>query len=229
MEEFSEQNVRLLDVLARALHVKEARLEPTLQAIVSTAVQAVDAAQDAGLILVVRRELVPQATTGPPPELLDQLQQKLKDGPCLRAAQEQVVIRIDDMRADRRWPSFAVEAENLEVRSMLCVPLGLHERLLGTLSLYSAQAAAFGEQDERVTRLFATLAAIALAEAQRTDQLYAALDNRDVIGQAKGILMERHRVSSEAAFELLSRASQQVNMKLATIARHLAETGELLP
>jgi GAF domain-containing protein len=229
MAEFSEQNVRLLDVLARALHVKDARLEPTLQAIASTAVQAVDAAQDAGLILVIRGELIPQATTGRPPQLLDQLQQKLKDGPCLRAAQEQAVIRIDDMRRDSRWPGFAEKAENLGVRSMLCVPLGLHERLLGTLSLYSPKAAAFGDQDERVTRLFATLAAIALAEAQRTDQLHAALDNRDVIGQAKGILMERHRVSSEVAFDLLSRASQQVNKKLATVARHLAETGELLP
>src|ERR1700753_2816760 len=97
MQEFSEQNVRLLDVLARALHVKDARLEPALQAIVSTAVRTVAAAQDAGLILVVRGELVPQATTGSPPQLLDQLQQKLKDGPCFQAAAQQAVIRIDDM------------------------------------------------------------------------------------------------------------------------------------
>jgi len=45
------------------------------------------------------------------------------------------------------------------------------------------------------------LAAIALAEAQRTDQLNPALANRDMIGQAKGILMERNRITAEAAFK----------------------------
>lgn len=99
---------------------------------------------------------------------------------------------------------------------------------LGTLSLYSEYVSAFTGYEERVTALFATLAAIALAEAQRTDQLHTALGNRDIIGQAKGILMERHRVTADAAFASLSRASQNVNMKLTSVARHLVETGELL-
>jgi GAF domain-containing protein len=111
---------------------------------------------------------------------------------------------------------------------MLCVPLQVHERCLGTLSLYSERVTAFTGHDEQITTLFATLAAIALAEAQRTDQLHTALGNRDVIGQAKGILMERHRITAEAAFGYLSQASQNVNMKLTTVARHLVETGELL-
>src|ERR1700761_2136031 len=137
MDEFSEEGLQSLDILARSLHVKDARLEPALQAIVSTAVRAVDAAQHAGLILVSRGEFVPQATTGSPPQLLDQLQQKLKDGPCFQAAAQQAVIRLDDMDAESRWPGFAAEAVNLGPRRMLCVPLGLHERLLGALSLYS--------------------------------------------------------------------------------------------
>ena len=111
---------------------------------------------------------------------------------------------------------------------MVCVPLHVHEQCLGTLSLYSERAAAFNSHDERVTTLFATLAAIALAEAQRTDQLHTALANRDIIGQAKGILMERHRITSDTAFSYLSKASQDVNMKLTAVARHLVETGELV-
>jgi GAF domain-containing protein len=224
----SDQIFRSLDILARALHVKNAELEPALQAIVSTAVGTLSSAQHAGLITVSRGELIPQATTGRPPQLLDQLQQKLKDGPCISAAQEQALIRIDDMHRETRWPDFAAEAENLGVCSMLCVPLHVHDRCLGTLSLYSERITTFTGHDERVTTLFATLAAIALAEAQRTDQLQTALGNRDVIGQAKGILMERHRMTPEAAFGYLSRASQTVNMKLTAIARHLVETGELL-
>ena len=224
---FSDQAVRTLDTLARALHLKDAELEPALDAIVSTAVAAVDTAQHAGLILVVQGELIPQVTTGGPPQLLDELQQKLKEGPCIAAAVGQSLIRIDDMRDDGRWPGFAAEAMNVGVQSMLCVPLWVHERRLGTLSLYADHSTAFTGQHERVTHVFATLAAIALAEAQRTDQLRTALASRDVIGQAKGILMERNRVTADAAFGALSRASQNANLKLTQVARHLVETGEL--
>ena len=110
---------------------------------------------------------------------------------------------------------------------MLCVPLWIDERGLGALSLYADQAAAFSDPHERVTTLLATFAALALAEAQRADQMHDALANRDVIGQAKGILMERHGITADAAFGVLSRVSQAENRKLAEIARRFAETGEL--
>jgi ANTAR domain len=110
---------------------------------------------------------------------------------------------------------------------MLCVPLWVDERGLGALSLYADQPAAFGDPHERVTILLATFAALALAEAQRADQMHDALGNRDVIGQAKGILMERHGVGADAAFSVLSRVSQSENMKLAEIARPFVETGKL--
>ena len=228
LDGFRDRAFRSLDIVARALHVKNAELEPALKAIVSTAVTTLSSAHHAGLITVSRGVLVLQATTGRPPELLDQLQQKLNDGPCIDAAVQQTLIYVDNMHRESRWPDFAAEAENLGVRSMLCVPLRVHEQCLGTLSLYSEHVTAFTGHDERVTTLFATLAAIALAEAQRTDQLHAALANRDVIGQAKGILMERHRITAEAAFSYLSEASQNVNIKLTSVARHLVETGELL-
>jgi len=80
---------------------------------------------------------------------------------------------------------------------------------------------------ERVTVLLATFAALALAEAQRADQMHDALGNRDIIGQAKGILMERHGVTAAAAFGVLSRVSQAENMKLAEIARRFVESGQL--
>ena len=167
------------------------------------------------------------ATIGEPPLLLDRLQQKLGDGPCIHAAKYQSVFRIEDTGEDGRWPEFCAEAARLEVRSMLCVPLWIDERGLGALSLYADQVAAFSDPHERVAVLLATFAALALAEAQRADQMHDALGNRDIIGQAKGILMERHRVSADAAFSVLSRVSQAENLKLAEIARRLVETGEL--
>jgi GAF domain-containing protein len=227
LTEISDLNIRSLDILARALHVKSAELEPTLQAIVSAAVRMLSPARYAGLIIFSGGDLIPQASTDRVPLLLDHLQQKLGDGQCVNAAQRQSIVRIDDTRQDGRWPDFAAEAASLGVRSMLCVPLWVDERCLGALSLYADQAAAFTDLHGRVTILLATFAALALAEAQRADQLTAALINRDVIGQAKGILMERHRITADAAFGFLTRVSQAENTKLAALAAQLVATGEL--
>ena len=225
--EVTGRSAESLEILARALHVKNAELEPTLEAIVSTAVTMLSPARYAGLTILSRGELIPRATTGEPPLLLDRLQQRLGDGPCISAAKHQSVFRIEDTLQDPRWPDFNAEAARLEVRSMLCVPLWIDERGLGALSLYADQAAAFSDLHERVTILLATFAALALAEAQRADQMHDALGNRDVIGQAKGILMERHGIAADAAFGVLSRVSQAENVKLAEIARRFVQTGEL--
>jgi len=216
-----------LEIMARALHVKNAELQPTLEAIASTAVTMLSPARYAALTVLARGELIPRASTGEPPLLLDRLQQRLGDGPCVNAAKRQSVFRIDDTREDLRWPEFCAEAARLNVRSMLCVPLWIDERGLGALSLYADQAAAFSESHERITILLATFAALALAEAQRADQMHDALSSRDVIGQAKGILMERHGVTADAAFSVLSRVSQAENIKLAEVARRFVETGDL--
>jgi GAF domain-containing protein len=225
--EVSGRGARSLDILARALHVKNAELQPTLQAIASTAVSVLSPARYASLSLYSRGEFIPQAAAGEAPLLLNRLQAELGDGPCINAAQHQSVVRIEDARRDGRWPGFAAQAAGLGVLSMLCVPLWVDERCLGTLSLYAECTEAFTDRHERYATLLATFAALALAEAQRAEQMNAALVNRDVIGQAKGILMERHRLTADAAFRYLSRVSQAENRKLSGIARQLVETGEL--
>jgi GAF domain-containing protein len=225
--EVTGRSAESLEILARALHVKNAELEPTLSAIASTAVTMLSPARYAALTVLSRGELIPRASTGEPPLLLDRLQQRLRDGPCINAAKHQSVFRIEDTRTDQRWPEFSAEAARLQVRSMLCVPLWIDERGLGALSLYADDPGAFNDLHERVAVLLATFAALALAEAQRADQMHDALGNRDVIGQAKGILMERHRVTADAAFGVLSRVSQAENRKLAEIARRFVETGQL--
>jgi GAF domain-containing protein len=107
------------------------------------------------------------------------------------------------------------------------VPLWVDERTLGALSLYSDRPMSFHGQEEQTVSLFATLSALALAGAQRAAQLQSALRNREIIGQAKGILIERLRVTEDAAFVLLAQASQKQNQKLVAVAQHLVDTGEL--
>lgn len=61
------------------------------------------------------------------------------------------------------------------------------------------------------------------AMATENAQLQRALESRDMIGQAKGMLMERFHVDAAAAFKLLTRLSQESNVRLAEIARRLVE------
>ncbi len=218
----------ILGGLARALHLRNAELQPTLDAIVSVAVRTIGSAQYAGLILLVAGRLLPQATTGTPPHDLDLFQRDVGNGPCIAAASQQTVVRLDDMGDDLRWPAFAERARSLGVVSMLCAPLWVAENRLGTLSLYSDRPSAFTEHDLQLTCLYATHAALALADAQRAEKLQIAVRNRDLIGQAKGILMERFRLTPDAAFRKLSSASQAANVKLTAVAQHLVDTGELL-
>lgn len=228
LAELSMESWSVLGGLARALHLKNAELQPTLDAIVSMAVRTIASAQYAGLILLVDGLLLPQATTDQPPHDLDLFQRDLGNGPCIAAATEQSVVRLDDTRSDVRWSAFAERALSLGVVSMLCAPLWVDEARLGTLSLYSRRPSAFSEHDVQLTCLYATHAALALADAQRAEKLHTAVRNRDVIGQAKGILMERCRLTPDGAFRRLSLASQAANLKLIAVAQHLVDTGELL-
>ena len=173
-------------------------------------------------------KFVPQAVAGEPPLALDVVQQQTGLGPCIDASRDQVTIRVDDMTTETRWPEYVELALALKVASMLCVPLYVDDQQLGSVSLYATERAAFSLADEYLARLFASQAALALAEAHRTGQMRQALANRDVIGQAKGILMERHRITADEAFVMLSERSQQVNRKLKDVARRLAETGTLV-
>lgn len=216
-----------LETLGRALHVEDSDPQATLDAILLAAKSSVEGTDFVGVNLTIGDRFEPQAVLGEPPTQLDALQQRTGVGPCIDAAREQRVIRVDDVRDAPLWPQYSDLALSLGVQSMLCTPMQVDEVRLGSISLYSCSPAAFGVHAERVAGLLGLHAAIALSETRRRENLTLALHNRDVIGQAKGILMERHRITADAAFSLLSQASQQTNRKLAVIAEQVASTGVL--
>jgi GAF domain-containing protein len=216
-----------LDKLSRALHVQQGDLQPTLEAVLRLACDLVPGAEAAGLNLHVRGRFEPQAVLGEAPHELDLLQQASGIGPCIDASRDQTTIDVVDLRSDARWPDFAARAVELNVLSMLCVPLWVDEARLGSLSLYSPVPEAFDAAARSIAGLLATHAALALADAQRATHLQQALVNRDVIGQAKGILMVQHRITADQAFARLSEASQSLNLKLVRLAEIVSATGEL--
>jgi hypothetical protein len=108
---------------------------------------------------------------------------------------------------------------------MMCFQLFVEGDRLGALNLYSSVPHAFDDESEDVGLVFASHAAVALAGAEHEAHLRAGMGSRDVIGQAKGILMERHKLTADQAFEVLARVSQELNRKLVDVAHELTEIG----
>jgi transcriptional regulator with GAF, ATPase, and Fis domain len=216
-----------LSELARSLH-DERTTQDTLDGIVASAVDTVPGARHAGLMVVERRgRIETRAVTGRLVCDVDQVQYDTDEGPCLDAIFHHRTVRLVDIAAERRWPEFARRTRALGVRSMLSVRLFVRRDTLGALNLYSPEVDAFDDESEHVGLLYAAHAAVAMADARQQEQLTHAVEIRDLIGQAKGILMERHKLTGEQAFALLVRTSQTLNVKLVDVARHLTEAGEL--
>jgi len=213
--------------LSRALHVDNADVGATLEAILVRAIDVVPGAEAAGINLLVRGKFEPQAVQGAAPPVLDELQARSGVGPCIDASREQRTIEVVDMRHAPYWPDYGELAVSLGVFSMLCLPLYVDQHRLGSLSLYGKATGAFQGHPTHLAELFAAHAALALSEAQRGEHLRRALENRDLIGQAKGVLMARFGITADRAFELLSEGSQRSNRKLVDIAEAVTMTGEL--
>lgn len=75
--------------------------------------------------------------------------------------------------------------------------------------------------------MLATHAALAWHMVRRDEQFRSALASRDVIGQAKGMLMERFDLDAVRAFELLKRLSQNMNTPLADVAQQVVGRREV--
>ena len=222
---------RQFSELARSLQA-EPDLDQTLRSIVDAAVANVDGADLAGITLVTKKgALSTPAATEELAREIDRVQYEVRQGPCLSAAWERFTMLANDLRTETRWPSFARRAADLGVLSMLSFQLYVRDEEMGSLNLYSRTADAFTGEDENTGLLFASHAAVALVGAQHEHNLIAALVGRDIIGQAKGILMERYQITEMAAFAVLVRTSQVNNRKLRDIAETLATTGtiELTP
>lgn len=134
---------------------------------------------------------------------------------------------MPDMSTDQRWPEFAKQAYEAGVGSMLAFQLYVHEKNLGALHLYARSINAITDESENVGLMVAAHGATAYAEANQLEQLNESISTRDHIGQAKGILMERYKITPDQAFHLLSKVSQTTNRKLNAVADQLADTGEI--
>jgi GAF domain-containing protein len=165
---------------------------------------------------------------------LDHAQYETEEGPCVACAEPTgpALAYAADLADDGQWPSWAPIAVRAGVGSILAttlLPSARPPRYSGALNIYSWRPHGLDKADHTTALLIATHASLALAHTQAVEladlhieQMRSAIDSRDVIGQAKGILMNRRGITAEEAFDLLRRMSQDLNVKLAELAHTLA-------
>ena len=183
-------------------------------------------------------ERVPNGGVDPPfARAVDEAQYESREGPCLDAVDASMVYA--ESFPDVRWPNLGMRPTESGVESVLSYRLsrtksGALDAGAGSLNSYGVAPYAFDDSAQEIGLILAahaSMAARAVEEQNNLERLGSdlqqALLSRDVIGQAKGILMERLKVTPEVAFDVLREASQRLNVKLWELARQVAETGEL--
>src|SRR4051794_35027146 len=220
------------------LSLRELSMDSLLQTVADLTKSVMRGNPEASVLLLVKDHPTTVVSTGDLATDLDERQYERGHGPCLHAARTGEVTEIPDTRADDRWPDYtprAVEHGNL---SSLSVPLAIDrdEQVSGALNIYARHPQAFDDASRSVATRFAPYAAVAAGNLyayqsarDMADNLQTALESRAVIDQAKGILIERHKLTADQAFQALAQASMRANRKLRDIADHLVATGELPP
>jgi transcriptional regulator with GAF, ATPase, and Fis domain len=218
--------------LARVL-AAQSSVEQTLDAITTHATTVVPGAEAASVTVLSHGKFRSLAATSDLPRRADRIQYETNQGPCVDTILDpEDVFLSDDIAVDKRWPLFGPRAATeTGVRSMMAHRLFLEDNdTIGSLNLYSTATAAFTRDVVPIGNLLATHSAIALSGAHdkdRADNLHAALQSNRTIGTAIGILMTRHLITEDNAFNLLRIVSQRTHRKLADIARDVVDTGAL--
>ena len=222
----------MLRELNRVVLVDRA-LDDVLADITRIAAAGIPGAEATSITLLRNDKAFTAAYAGDMALAADELQYEKGYGPCMDAGRGGVLLRIDDMTTETRWPDYVarVQAET-GVRSSLSVPLPYQGNSIGALNNYSTAPAAFASPASIEAGLeVAEVVAVAVANADAHWQLgeqarnvRIAMDSRAVIEQAKGVLMAQRHIDADQAFDVLREASQRYNRKLRDIATGIVDS-----
>ena len=161
------------------------------------------------------------------PMLLDKIQQRHQEGPCLTAAWEEKTVHVADLETDDRFPLYRQDAlAETPIKSIMAFQLFIAGETIGALNVYSEEPNVFDSESRNIGLVFAAHSSVAWNSARRDEQFKKALASRDVIGQAKGMIMERYGVDAVQAFDLLRKLSQDSNVPLIKVATELVADGQ---
>jgi GAF domain-containing protein len=202
-------------------------LPEVLADVTRIAAQGIPGAEASSITLIRNEKPFTAAHHGEMALAADELQYEHGYGPCIDAGRGGVLLRIDDMETEERWPDYVAHVRSTTpVRSSLSVPLPYQGSSIGALNNYSTVPSAFATPASLEAGLeVAEYVAVAVANAdahwqlgEQARNMRLAMESRAVIEQAKGVLMAQRKVDSDVAFEILREASQRYNRKLRDIA-----------
>ncbi len=222
----AQRAMALLHEVAEATGAEQP-FEELVQRAVTIAPEMVPGCEQAGVSFLEKGSIETAASFGDLAAQCDKAQEQLEEGPCVSALLDADLVRVDDMTVDDRWPAFAKEAAGLGVRSMLGLRLPTRRDQVGALNLYSTQLYAFDEASVHAAVTYSAHVGFIFSAQERERNLREGLKTRETIGQAIGILMERHRLSAGQGFDLLVLVSQRTHIKLRDLAEELVRTGAL--
>jgi hypothetical protein len=215
--------------LARYRSIRD--LEQTLAQIVEAAVATVPGVDAGSVSMTEHGRIETRHPTSDSIRKLDEMQSELHEGPCITAIEDPpatgTVLARDFAGADaERWPRFAPYVLEAGYRTLMSTQLSVNGGVRAALNLYSATPDAYDEDAQTLAGLFGIQAAVLLYGADTATHLQRAVDSRDQIGQAKGLLRERFKVDDEGAFQMLVKSSQETNMKLTAVAQWLLDNAD---
>jgi GAF domain-containing protein len=217
----------LAAVFARmsGLFLSEETVENGLGLLSSLAEETVPGSSGAGVSIVDERHRRSSGATDQRVVQADRLQYELGEGPCLTAAVERRLVRIDDLAVDQRWPRWADAARPLGLRAVMSAPLVAGNTALGAIKVYADRPGVFDARSEELLSLFAAQAAILVANVQAHDRgkrlsqdMRDAFRGRDVVNLAKGVLMGRSGVDEDAALSMLLARCEEDGVSVAAAA-----------
>jgi transcriptional regulator with GAF, ATPase, and Fis domain len=200
-------------------------LTQALESVVAGAKSIIEPVDHAAVSLVHRHQRIntPAATDGIA-RRGDQLQYDAGEGPCLQAIRDREVVSSSDLLDEVRWPRWSRRAaEELGVRSMLCLHLFVSHDTLGALNLYSDRPHAFTAEDRTTGLALAANVAMALNSEQSPEARTTSVAGAAIIAQAQGLLMHRYELPPSGAFLVLAKAAQREDTTLRLVARTLVD------
>jgi GAF domain-containing protein len=210
------------------LRFGEMRVEEAMHQIVRTT-HAIFSVDGAGLMLAdTEHQLRNAAVSDERVRHLEELQIEHREGPCITAFEDKMLVGAPDLTTESRWPSFSKAAVDRGVRAVLASPIPYNQDAVGVVAVLSQEEHPWSAEAELALLAFTDLAALLIAsmmlgeqQTELAEQLQGALNSRAVIEQAKGVLIGRHGLSAQGAYEQIRAQARAERRKVATVAAEL--------
>ena len=202
--------------LAAAIPASDDVIDAALRTVVELAAFILERADGVSVTLRRRGTLATVAASNPVVAQMDADQYETGEGPCLAAASEGHWFHIDALAKEQRWPEFVKRARAEGINSILSTPLVVESQPVGALNIYSNVEHSFGPSEQEQAAWFADRSSTIVADARTVDadatvheQLQEALNSREAISRAEGVLMGQRNISQDAASAELRRSARR--------------------